>query len=142
MPTVIGKSLGQKRSLFAEFSIPLSSDTPSGETVVLRALLSRIVRAQVQEFQNRQSERQFIRVLTQRQIDLGAEQGKINPAAAEVSPQHVDPDTAVETALLAYLDGLYLVVIDDRQIENLDEEIDLTPDSRITFIRLTLLAGG
>jgi len=140
MPVVQGKTLGQKRPLFADFSVPLTvaSDTP----ITLRRLIADIVRDQVQQFEDRQQQRQFLRVLTERDIAEGAQRGKIESGATDVPLQPVDVAEAVETALLAFQDGLYLVAIDEETIESLDQELLLTEESRITFIRLTLLAGG
>ena len=39
-------------------------------------------------------------------------------------------------------DGLYLVIIDEDEQKSLDAQVFLQEDSRLTFIRLTLLAGG
>ena len=49
---------------------------------------------------------------------------------------------AIATALEAFVDGLYLVVIDDVGYTDLDAIVSLKPDSRVTFIRLTFLAGA
>ncbi len=56
--------------------------------------------------------------------------------------QRVDADQAVGTALEAFEDGLYFVVIDGRQYESLDEQVAVGADSRVTFLRLVPLAGG
>jgi len=36
----------------------------------------------------------------------------------------------------------FFVLVDDRQVTELDEELTLTPDTDIRFVRLTPLAGG
>jgi hypothetical protein len=36
----------------------------------------------------------------------------------------------------------FFVLVDGRQVEDLDEELALTPDSEIRFVRLTPLVGG
>ena len=97
---------------------------------------------EVAAFQRRQEDRVMFRALTARQIGDAAERGKISAGGSEVPPQEIDADAAVGTALVAFEDGLYFVVIDDQQAKELDQEVFLRPDSRITFIRLTLLAGG
>jgi hypothetical protein len=142
MAFVQGKSLGQKRPLFADFSVPLAF--PGGENSLppLRDVIAAIVGDQVRQFQDRQSQRQFLRVLTQRDIAEGAERGKIEVGASDVPLQPVDPEAAVETALVAFQDGLYFVIVDECQIQQLDDPVAIRPDSQITFIRLTLLAGG
>ena len=42
----------------------------------------------------------------------------------------------------SFQDGLYLVLLDGREQRNLDEQIFLGPDSHVTFLRLTALAGA
>ncbi len=56
---------------------------------------------------------------------------------SEVGQQAVDPAAAVATALQAFQDGLFLVVVDGIDYTGLDQLIPLRDDSRITFIRLT-----
>ncbi|MEX1230413.1 MAG: hypothetical protein WEB58_09240 [Planctomycetaceae bacterium] len=140
MPYIHGKSLGQKRPLFADFSVPLR-ETAEGSTTV-RELIAEIVRDQVKQFDDRQKQRQFLRVLTERDIAEGVERGKIESGQTDVPLQPVDVEAAVETALLAFQDGLYLVVIDEENVTSLDDRRTIRPDSHITFVRLTLLAGG
>lgn len=140
MPTVHGKSLGQKRQLFADFSVPLPT-AQDGQTTV-RELVAAIVRDQVRQFEDRQQQRQFLRVLTERDIAEGVEHGKIDSGRTDVPLQPVDLDAAIETALTAFQDGLYLIVIDEQQVQSLEERRAIQSTSHITFVRLTLLAGG
>ena len=44
--------------------------------------------------------------------------------------------------LTAFEDGLYLVLLDDKEQRNLDATVHLTDDSRVAFLRLTFLAGA
>ncbi len=105
-------------------------------------MIERIVRAEVKSFQQRQHDRQFLRALTASQIEEAAQRGKIEMGASEIGIQHVDPDQSVAVALQAFEDGLYLVIIDDVEHRALEQQVYLTDDSRITFIRLTMLTGG
>ena len=93
-------------------------------------------------FQERQTERQVFRALTARQIEAGVERGKIESGGSEVPVQQVDEEQSVAVACQAFEDGLFLVVIDETDYEELDQPVFLQPDSRVTFVRLTLLAGG
>lgn len=141
MLTISGKALGQRRPLFADFSIPI--DIPGGEGgITLRDFISRIVREQVAAFRKRQGENQFLHALTSRQIEEGIGRGKVTMGQSEVGIQAVDDDSALATALQAFEDGLYFVIIDEVQFEQLDAQIYLQPDSRATFVKLALLAGG
>jgi hypothetical protein len=142
MLTISGKGLGRKKPLFADFSVPPPEELADGGSLTLRDLIERIVRGEVAAFRKRQENRQFIRALTAREIEAGAEAGKIDSGGSEVPLQIVDEEEAVAAALTAFEDGIYLVVLDGQEQRSLDAQIYLQPDSRLTFIRLTLLAGG
>lgn len=109
--------------------------------ITLRQLIERIVRAEVAAFDRRQDARTFVRVLSAREIAAGAAQGRIDPGGRERSPRP-DPDAAVGTALQAFLDGLYLVLVDGHEQRELDREVRIGERSRVMFVRLVLLAGG
>jgi hypothetical protein len=121
-------------------SIPIDS-TPGDSGQTLRDLISRIVRLEVQAFHERQAERRLTRYLSTAQLEAGLEKGKVDSGGRDLD-QKVDPEAAIATALQAFEDGIYLVVLDGVEQKELDREIFVRPDSRITFIRLALLAGG
>jgi len=54
----------------------------------------------------------------------------------------VDEEAAVAAALQAFQDGLYLVILDGEEQKELERPVRLRAESRLTFLRLTLLAGG
>lgn len=141
MLTISGKALGRKQPLFTDFSVPFPTDASDGG-ITLRTLIDRIVRAEVEAFRMRQEERRLLRVLTADQIADAVDTGKVEMGGSEIEPQEVDEDAAVAIALQAFEDGLYLVAIDGVNYRELDRQIFLQEDSRLTFIRLTLLAGG
>lgn len=134
---ISGKVLGKTRPVFTDWELELADDRPT----TLRSLLSEIVRAEVAAFQARQSQRRLIQILSPAQIRLGLEQGKIESGGSELN-QDVNAETAVETALQAFEDGLYFVFLDDQQQENLDDAISLQPNSQLLFLRLVALVGG
>jgi hypothetical protein len=139
--TISGKALGRKRPLFADFSIPLPPELGDGGALTLRELIERVVRAEVDAFNQRRQERRLVRALTAREIDAGVDKGKVDMGGRE-SRQPADADEAVGTALEAFEDGLYLVVVDGVEQRDLDGQVFLNPDSRVAFVRLTMLAGG
>lgn len=141
MITVQGRSLARRRPLFEDFSVPPPA-TGGGDAVTLRELIAVTVRHQVEAFRQRQQDRQFLRVLTEREILDGAAVGKVDASASDVPPAEVDVEEAIARAIQAFEDGIYLIAIDENDCRDLDAQIFLRPDSRITFIRLTLLAGG
>ncbi|OYP37489.1 hypothetical protein [Rhodopirellula sp. MGV] len=140
MLTVSGKALGRRKPLFDDFSITPPADPGDGGTT-LAQLIESIVRTEVTAYEKRQRDRSLIRVLSERQLELATESGKID-LGGNTSTVDIDTEQAIADALLAFEDGLYLVLIDDQEQESLDAQVYLLPDSRITFIRLTMLAGG
>jgi hypothetical protein len=140
--TISGKAIGARRPLFADWSIPFPPEWSDAGGVTLRDLISRVVRAEVKAFRERQAERKVFKALTARQIEQGVARGKIEAGGSEVGEQSVDEEQAIGVACQAFEDGLFLVVIDGEEHRELDREIHVGPDSRVTFVRLTLLAGG
>jgi hypothetical protein len=151
--TISGRALGRKKPLFEDFSVPLPPDLRDDEGgaggLTLRDLITRVVAAEVQAFRKRQEERRLVRVLSPAQIERGLEKGKVDPGgpdparpdSAEGRPD-VEEDDAVATALQAFEDGMYLVILDGVEHRELDAQVYLQPDSRLTFIRLTFLSGA
>jgi hypothetical protein len=138
--TVEARVVGRKQPLFTDWIVPLPEAGAAGR-LPLRDVITRIVLEEVRDFQQRQAERRLARIMTKEQIERAAEAGKIDLHEKELK-QEVDPQAAVETALQAFEDGLYYVFVDGAQIEALESEVAIQPDSRITFIRLVGLAGG
>lgn len=143
--TVTGKALGRKKPLFEDFSVPLPPDIPpdrgDGGSMTLRDLIDRIVRHEVAAFRDRQEHRKFVHALTARQIEQGLERGKVDMGGRDLD-QKVDEEEAVGNALQAFEDGLYLVILDGQELRDLDAQIHLRSDSRVTFVRLVFLAGA
>lgn len=141
MLTIQGKALGRKKPLFADWSVPFPPNLGDGGSLTLRDLIARVVRAEVDAFKERQQQRQLLRALTASDIQQGVARGKVD-AGGRAARQAVDEEDAVGVALQAFEDGLYLVVLDDTEQKDLDAQVFLQPDSRVTFLRLTMLAGG
>jgi hypothetical protein len=55
---------------------------------------------------------------------------------------HPDAEGQFAKAIKAFRRNGFLVLVDDRQITDLDETLHLTPDTRVAFVRLVPLAGG
>ena len=143
--TVAGRAVGSRRPLFADFSVPVPPAANGGDGgLTLRQLVARVVAAEVDAFRDRQDARRLDRVLSPTAIAQGIARGKVDPAAkpAAVTDQTVDTDAAVAHAWQAFEDGIYLVLIDDVEHRDLDAQVYLRPDSRLTFIRLVFLAGA
>lgn len=145
MLTIQGKSLGRRKPLFEDFSIPPPGETGDGGPLTLRELIAHVVSNEVAAFERRQQARRLDRVLSAAEIERGAERGRISPEGRDPklpAAAKVDLDAAVATALEGFSDGLYLVIIDDLEYRDLNAIVHIEADSRITFLRLTFLAGA
>jgi hypothetical protein len=77
-------------------------------------------------------------------------QGLVQPAAAELTlngyrmprQRRIDLEEQVERALIAFLGNGFLILIDDRQVEQLDDVVLLGPATVVTFLKLVPLVGG
>jgi hypothetical protein len=139
--TVAAKVVGQKRSLFTDWHIPIPPDKSSSGSFTLRDLISLIVVKEVEAFKQRQEARKLDQIFTAEQIQEGAVRGKITPEERDLQ-QVVDESASVTTSLQAFEDWLYFVFIDDVQQETLDQTVYIGKDSQVLFVRLVALAGG
>jgi hypothetical protein len=58
------------------------------------------------------------------------------------TPRRLDWQRQADVAEEAFLRSGFFVLVGDRQVEDLDEELALATDAEIRFIRLTPLVGG
>ncbi|WP_369273004.1 hypothetical protein AB5J55_26340 [Streptomyces sp. R11] len=77
-------------------------------------------------------------------------QGLVQPTDAERAlngravrtRRRTDPEAQTEQALKAFAGNGFLVLVGDRQVTDLDDEIELGRDTEITFLKLVPLVGG
>lgn len=80
----------------------------------------------------------------------GVFQGLVQPEGSErdqggfrVRGRHrIDWHEQAETALQAFTRNGFVLLVDGRQMESLDEEIRVRPDTRVSFLKLVPLVGG
>lgn len=57
-------------------------------------------------------------------------------------PRDIDANTQLAKAIDGFRANQIIMLVDDRQVESLDEEITLRAQTRVSFLRLTPLVGG
>lgn len=62
--------------------------------------------------------------------------------AEPAQQRHLDWEQQSERAIEAFGRNGFFVLVDDRQMTELDEELELTADTDIRFVRLIQLVGG
>lgn len=76
--------------------------------------------------------------------------GLVQPADAEKTlngfrlkkPRQIDWKKQFDQAIEAFERNQVLILVNERQMESLEEEIEVAPGTDVSFLRLTLLVGG
>ncbi|WP_343585616.1 hypothetical protein [Flavobacterium sp.] len=135
------KQLGKKHPLLQEKSIALDIENP---VITTQKLIESIVDHQVQLFRSASFEfedEDKIHLPKENYLPILTDTGKVGFGAL-YNHNQVDLAKAQENAIVAFEDGLYAVFYGDDQLEMLTEQIDLSQNKNLTFIRLTFLAGS
>jgi predicted oxidoreductase (fatty acid repression mutant protein) len=56
--------------------------------------------------------------------------------------RRIDPEEQTAAAISAFERGQILLLVDDRQVTELDDDVVLTPSSDVSFLKLVPLVGG
>ena len=129
------KSVGKRRPALKKALYIL----PEG-IATLRQLIEAVVRREVDTYNSRGIEHMLVPFLTEAEIVDQATVGKVGFGRL-YSDQTADPDKAVETALQGFEDGLFRVLVEEKEASELDVPLDIHEGDTLTFIRLTFLAG-
>ena len=86
-------------------------------------------------------EQDELKVLSQADIDTMLEQGKVTFVFKYREDVVIDRSEAKRTAIEAFNDGLFVVFINDKQIEDTNTVLSLQNNDVIVLVRLTMLAG-
>ena len=128
------KSLGKnKASELRPYELPEGIDT-------VRGLIAAFVHAEVERFNDKDTELPLLALMSADDVEREAKTGKV--AFGRIwKDTKANEGKAVETALAAFGDGLFRVLMDEEELTDLDAEIDIKEGAVFTFIRLTFLAG-
>jgi hypothetical protein len=105
------------------------------ERITVRDLIRQRVRHEVEEYNRRKPE-------TFRGLVQPVESERTLNGYRLKQPRAIDADTQLARAIDAFAGNQIIMLVDDRQVESLDEEIDVRPEMRVSFLRLTPLVGG
>lgn len=120
-----------KGEVLREFTLKLAS-----ERVSVREIIEQRVRHEVDAFNQEQSASIF--------------HGLVQPTDTERhlngyrfrKPRRIDAEEQIANACRAFEANGFFMLADNRQIESLDDEIGVTPETRISFLKLVPLVGG
>jgi hypothetical protein len=57
-------------------------------------------------------------------------------------PRQIDWKQQYDKAVEAFEQNQIVILVDDKQVDSLDDEIVIGPETRVSFLRLTMLVGG
>lgn len=105
------------------------------ETITVRELIKRRIYEEVAEYNAKM---------------LGLFQGLVQPTDAErtlngfrLKTMHrLDWEAQYEQAIVAFSKHSYIVLVDDKQVNDLDTTFTLRSNSEVTFLKLIALIGG
>ena len=102
-------------------------------------LITELVKINVEKFNKKIDDKDILSIMTNEHIAEAARSEKIGDEVH--GDKKANLEKALDTAYLAFEDGLYCIFINDEQSEKLDDILDLKDGDILTFIRLTMLAG-
>lgn len=129
------KQAGKRKDYITKKELVLES-VPS----TLREFIAQIVRINVNEYNHKAVEPLIIKYLSNEDIESQAEIGKVDFGELRQDTK-ADVKKAIETAILAFEDGIYRVFISEDEVSFLDEPLSIKEGDVLTFIRFTMLAG-
>lgn len=130
------KQIGERRQKIA----PIDFEFPNVPRN-LRELITSTVEICVNEYNERVRKGETgEKPLSDAEISDMASVGKI-AFGINYGGKEQDLAKAIENAVQSFEDGLYRVFLNDNELEKLDEELNLSENDELTFIRLTMLAG-
>jgi hypothetical protein len=107
----------------------------TGESITVRELIRSRVYQEVEDYNRRQPE--VFRLLVQ----PGEAERTLNGFRMP-RPRMIDPETQFEKAIETFEGNGFVVLVDDRQVESLDTQIALRPETSVAFLKLVPLVGG
>ena len=102
-------------------------------------LITELVKINVEKFNKKIDDKDILSIMTNEHIAEAERSGKIGDEVH--GDKKANLEKALDTAYLAFEDGLYCIFINDEQSEKLDDSLNLKNGDILTFIRLTMLAG-
>lgn len=115
----------------------------ASERVSAREIIRRRVEAEVAELNSRNANAATVVRSFLVSAEDGSAEAILNPApAVQRRPKPIDAEKETARAIEAFGRNRFILLFNDRQLEELDEEVALTPDAEVVFLYLTPLVGG
>jgi len=127
------RRLGKRKINTIDFEIENSINN-------LEDLIREIVKSEVLKFNDKLDNPLLVSFLTTKEIEDKSKEGKVSFGENYNQDRAIESE-AIENALLSFSDGVFVVFIDDEEIKDLKQNITITEQSEVVFLRLTFLTG-
>ncbi len=107
----------------------------AGETITARELIRSRVYQEVEQYNSHHPE--IFRLLVQ-----PGDAERVGSGFRLPRPRSIDPEDQFEKTVEAFERNGFVVLVDDEQVERLDAQIPLKPETMVTFLKLVPLVGG
>ncbi|REC52223.1 hypothetical protein DRF62_15970 [Chryseobacterium piscium] len=135
------KQLGRKHPILTTEPLEIAFD---GSDISLENLLRLVVQQQVEAFNVKSFEwedEDYTKIPTENYLNILTDTGKVGFGSI-YNQKKADLEKAQENVIQAFEDGMFAVFYNDEQLDNLTQNINLSLQHTLTFIRLTFLAGS
>lgn len=137
MITITGRLIGMQKPLFEPWSIEIEPYLDGNDDWTLSELIEMVVLEAATIFKTPPHDKAFLQSVNA-QITIPAVSVS-KDAQSEQAAMDSQIGEAIASALQAFEEDVYLVVLDNEDVMDLDDEIELKPDSKVTFVRLVPL---
>jgi hypothetical protein len=131
------KQAGKRRLVLEKQPLEIAE---IGQHPTLEQLISAIVSQQVELYNSEQIDKPIFDFINQKELNNKASTGKVGFGAI-YREEKADLQKSIRIALDAFTDGIFIVFLNDKLIEKLDEKVVLDEKSVLTFVKVTLLIG-
>lgn len=111
------------------------------ETPTLQNFIQLVVEKEVTTYNKTVTNQSLLPYLGKTTLSKMAQHGKVDFSAVYNTKSAIKTE-AVSTALQAFEDGLFMVLIDGGNCRNLKQKIQFRENSEVVFLRLVALSGG
>lgn len=111
-----------------------------GRPTTLRELIASIVTQNVESYNNRVGQQNVLHYLTEQDIKDSAAVGRVHFGDI-YNEKSASLEKALESAFLAYEDGIYRVFVGELEAGALDAPLKIEEEEILTFVRLAMLTG-
>lgn len=129
------KSVGKRKKGIEKIAYILPDDITT-----LRDLIEAVVSRETAAYNDRGADNRLMDFLTEAKIEDKATAGKVDFGRL-YSENRANPEKAVATALQGFTDGLFRVLVNEKEATELDAPLAIGAGNTLTFIRLTFLTG-